>query len=374
MMMMFERMLQEQREMSEITTVVQRLVQRNGQFNGKDVSGYLRDYKAEMLRYGISERLQVTSFNRVATDELQESIHKIRQQNPTWESFEEAIRDAYDYLRPKRPRTWSMNGGQQWVKSDDRLPPKEESLMRKGSEMHGKSQVETEGELKTEPKSRPTKDEEEIVSQRLRTNDVAKNKADDLRVANTTSRVEEGFGKRLSETSREKGVSIIDACMIEGDKECEADVIEEVATKDDIESEVAMNESMADGRGKTLPTLIPEISAVAFEKKCETGETEGGGEKMKAEADAYNGEIAEKVAMCETTEDGNTEDSCPLILETSVVVSENQCEIRETGGGSKECKTRSRSRRNKIRPERKSNRAEADSAKRRLVKPNPDGS
>ena len=30
MMMMFERMLQEQREMSEITTVVQRLVQRNG--------------------------------------------------------------------------------------------------------------------------------------------------------------------------------------------------------------------------------------------------------------------------------------------------------------------------------------------------------
>ena len=78
--------------------------------------------------------------------------------------------------------------------------------------------------------------------------------------------------------------------------------------------------------------------------------------------------------MGETREDGNTEDSCPLILETSVVVSENQCEIRETGGGSKECKTRSRSRRNKIRPERKSNRAEADSAKRRLVKPNPDGS
>ena len=49
MMMMFERMLQEQWEMSEITTVVQRLVQRNGQFEGKDVSHYLRDYKAEML-------------------------------------------------------------------------------------------------------------------------------------------------------------------------------------------------------------------------------------------------------------------------------------------------------------------------------------
>ena len=112
MMMMFERMLQEQREMLEITTVVQRLVQRNGQFNGKEVSGYLQDYKAEMLRYGISERLQVSSFNRVATDELQERIHEIRQQSPTWESFEEAIRDAYDFLKPKRTRTWSMNGGQ----------------------------------------------------------------------------------------------------------------------------------------------------------------------------------------------------------------------------------------------------------------------
>ena len=153
-------------------------------------------------------------------------------------------------------------------------------------------------------------DEEEVASQRLRTNDVAntktevrydgttgeeveqailssceetttKDKADDLRVANTTSRVEEGFGIWVSETSREKGVSIIDACMIEGDKECEADVIEEVATKDDIESEVAMNESMADGRGKTLPTLILEISAVAFKKQHETEETEGCGEKTK---------------------------------------------------------------------------------------------
>ena len=80
--------------MSEITAAIKRLVQRNGQFNGKGVSHYLRDYKTEMLRYGISKRLQVISFNRVATDELQESIHKIRQQNPTWGSFEEALRET----------------------------------------------------------------------------------------------------------------------------------------------------------------------------------------------------------------------------------------------------------------------------------------
>ena len=55
MMMMFERMLQEQRAMSEIAASVERLVQRNEQFNGKDVTRYLWDYKVEMLRCGIVE-------------------------------------------------------------------------------------------------------------------------------------------------------------------------------------------------------------------------------------------------------------------------------------------------------------------------------
>ena len=83
MMMMFERMLQEQRAMSEITAAVKWLLQRNGQFNGKGASRYLRDNKAEMMRCGISEILQVISVNRVAMDELQESIPKIWQQNLT---------------------------------------------------------------------------------------------------------------------------------------------------------------------------------------------------------------------------------------------------------------------------------------------------
>ena len=76
MMMMFERMLQEQRAMSKITAAVKRLVQRNGEFDGKDVSRYLRDYKAEMIRCRIPEELQVISFNRVVTDELQDKIYK----------------------------------------------------------------------------------------------------------------------------------------------------------------------------------------------------------------------------------------------------------------------------------------------------------
>ena len=349
MMMMFERMLQEQREMSEITTVVQQLVQRNGQFEGKDVSHYLRDYKAEMLRYGISERLQVISFNRVATDELQESLHKIRQQNPTWESFEEAIRDAYDYLRPKRPRTWSMNGGQQWVRSDDRLPPTEESLMRKGSEMHDKSQVDIEGELKTEPKSRPTKDEEE------------------------EDRGRKGIPTPVLDTS-----AVVPVHQREtGETGCIGEKVED--RKGDEEDKVNEHER------RDSFTPIPEISTVEPVCRHKTEDKGDGGNEMKVEADAFEGEIAEEVAMGKTTEDGNTEDSCPLILETSAVVFENQRETGETGGGDKKGKVgsrfgwkvirtgfRSERKPNRVkedstesRPERKPNRAKEDSAERR---------
>ena len=97
-----------------------------------------------------------------------------------------------------------------------------ETLIREAHEIL-KSQVDTEGEPTMEPKWSQTKDEEEVTSQRLRTNimvntktevrydgttgevveqatlsscgeTMLKDKADDLRVANTTSRVEEGFG------------------------------------------------------------------------------------------------------------------------------------------------------------------------------------
>ena len=63
--------------MSDVVAAIERLLQRNGQFDGKDLSHYLRDFKAEMLRCGISEGLQVTSFSQVAMDGLQENILRI---------------------------------------------------------------------------------------------------------------------------------------------------------------------------------------------------------------------------------------------------------------------------------------------------------
>jgi hypothetical protein len=46
MMVLFERMIQEQCAQLEAASAVERIVKRNGEFNGKDVSRYLRDYKA----------------------------------------------------------------------------------------------------------------------------------------------------------------------------------------------------------------------------------------------------------------------------------------------------------------------------------------
>ena len=77
MMLMFGRMFQVQCAVSEVGPVVEQLVQRHEQFHGKDMSRYYWDYKVEMLRCGISEGLQVLSFNRVVTDGLHWNIQEI---------------------------------------------------------------------------------------------------------------------------------------------------------------------------------------------------------------------------------------------------------------------------------------------------------
>ena len=159
---------------------------------------------------------------------------------------------------------------------------------RKCSAVYDKSQVDTKGEPKTEPKFRQTKDEEEVTSQRLRMNDGAstntkvrhvgttgdgveqavhssyertttEDKADDVRVANTTSRVEEGFRRRLLETSGDEGVSLIEAFMIKEDNGCEAYRVDDVAANDKVKKVFVNNTtSTNDDHGETFSILDPE--------------------------------------------------------------------------------------------------------------------
>ena len=89
---------------------------------------------------------------------------------------------------------------------------------------------------------------------------VAKIKANDLRVVNTTSKVEESFRTRLLETLGDKGVSIIEACIIEEGEECEAYGVEGIATDNDIEAKVAKDNLMMYGGVEDSSPLILETS------------------------------------------------------------------------------------------------------------------
>jgi hypothetical protein len=111
MKVLFERMLREQRAQSEAVSAVERIVKHNGEFNGKDVSRYLRDYRAQMLRCGILEVI-VIAFNRVATDCLQASLRELQQQHPTWPAFEATMKMAYA-MEDSSKATW--RGFEDWV-------------------------------------------------------------------------------------------------------------------------------------------------------------------------------------------------------------------------------------------------------------------
>ena len=105
-------------------------------------------------------------------------------------------------------------------------------------------------------------------------------------MGNTSLRVDEHFKTHIvSETLSDEGASMSKSCVIEGCEECEDDAIKELATKNDIESEVAMGEVMADGHVETFSTLVPKTWAVASENQRETQETKSGGEEAKVEAD-----------------------------------------------------------------------------------------
>ena len=241
------------------------------------------------------------------------------------------------------------------------LPPKEESLKMEGSTVldikalireayeNLKVQVDAEEKLEMESKLRQIVIKEEETSQQMHTNDAANAKAqvkyddivgesveeatfsssgetttkdetNDSRMVNATSRENECLRTCIVfETSSDEGASMSNACFIKGDKKCETDMIEEIATENDIESEMAMDESTADGHVETFLTPDLETSAVAPLCQRETGETEGGGGKTKAHH--------------EEEEDRGRKDFPTPILETSAVAPLCQRETGETEGG-----------------------------------------
>ena len=178
----------------------------------------------------------------------------------------------------------------------------------------------------------------------------------------------EGGGEEVkarTNTCKEEG-RIIEACSIKRINGYEAYESKEIATKNDIKSEMAMDESMADGRVETFSTLVPETWADASESKHETQEMEGGSEEVKAKINtckeerriieacsnkringyeayeskeiATKNDIESEMAMDESMADGHVETFSTLVPETWVDASESKRETQETEGGGKEVK------------------------------------
>ena len=205
-------------------------------------------------------------------------------------------------------------------------PQKEENSKREGSTIldievfmkeafeNLKAQVEAEEKLQKGQKLRRTMVKEEEASRQMKINEVMDSKAqvrkddtagesveqvtfssckettekdetNESRTTNTTPREEECFKTRVMfETSGGEGARLIEACMIKEDKDCEAHMIKEVATKNDIK-EVAMDNmaKVIDQRRMESSTLVLETWVVASENQCKPKKRKVATRKQRSE-------------------------------------------------------------------------------------------
>ena len=164
----------------------------------------------------------------------------------------------------------------------------------------------------------------EVVEQPKQSNMDKKKIDDDSRMTKGTLREDECSRTHIVfETSDDEGESLIEAC-VKGDKKCEANMIEDLATTKDIK-EVAINKttSVHDEHGKTFFTLVLETWEVACKSQHETQEMEGGRGEVKVEANEINN-VKMKVDMDDLIVNGSDKNFPTHALETWAFTSGNQ--------------------------------------------------
>ena len=374
MMAIFEQMMRCRDNDASVEKAIDRIVEVAGQFNGRNITEFLDAYKREMNQRDVSEARQILSFKRVAANNVQRRVIEVQEGKTTWYEFEKAILAAFvveDLSRITRhvlmkwieKKDKKMSASRVYDEFDQmfsRLPATDQVLLEedktlyflKAVDMKDRRELGTLLEDDTEVnglvtnwtavkvacnklnKRRQWLDDIDLVGlsiEKTRPSKVVeppkqcildeKKIDDDSRTAYATSREDECFGTRIVfETSDNEGASLIKAC-VKGDKECKADMIEDLATKIDIK-EVATNKTTSvDGEhSKTFLTMVPETWAVASENRHKTQETDDGGkEKLKADV----------------KEDQRKKDSFTHVPETWAVATESQRETQEMEGDKK---------------------------------------
>ena len=111
---MIDQILQERDNVTSLDKAIERIVDAIGCFNGKEVTQYLKIYKTEMCKKGISQARLVTSSSRVATSSLYSQVLEIQVASQDWRTFEQALLEEYGFY----DSSWIMKKDlMDWVES-----------------------------------------------------------------------------------------------------------------------------------------------------------------------------------------------------------------------------------------------------------------
>ena len=91
MMEIVEPMIRSQENDASVEKAVDRIVETEGQFDGRNITKFLDVYKKKMNQRDVSKARPITSFKRVATNNIQRRVIDLQEGKTTWSEFEKAI-------------------------------------------------------------------------------------------------------------------------------------------------------------------------------------------------------------------------------------------------------------------------------------------
>ena len=73
------------------------LVKKVGRFNGDEVPKILKAYIAKRIPRDVNEAMKLNFFCQVVVVPMHEEVENLQEAHDSWESFEEALLEKYDY-------------------------------------------------------------------------------------------------------------------------------------------------------------------------------------------------------------------------------------------------------------------------------------
>ena len=91
MMLIVEQMMRSRDNDASVEKAVDRVVELEGQFDGRNVTKFLDTYRREMNQRDVSEARQIASFKRVVANNVQRRVIELQEGKTTWSEFEKTI-------------------------------------------------------------------------------------------------------------------------------------------------------------------------------------------------------------------------------------------------------------------------------------------